>query len=324
MAIRRDNNSTDNPSDRNTPSMKLLFTVLLILCTGLASPVHADEVMTYRYWDWGMTPLRDDYQFAALKLALEKTIPDYGRYDIIRRQETLSRTRAQREIARGEFINIHASPLRPIITEQDRREQTEESIPIKVPLMKSLLGYRSLIIRRADYEKFNKITTADQLKGLVAGQGRGWTDITIYEHNGYAVKGEAEYFTLFSMLLAKRFDYIPLSVIEVNGALSRFEQYSDSLMVLPDVMLYYPLPTLFHVSAKHPRLAARVERGLQLAQKDGSLDALFEQYFAGEIQLMHRKNLRVFVMENPAVPTDMGLDTPLMLATDKKKKIAAP
>ncbi|WP_157671982.1 transporter substrate-binding domain-containing protein [Cellvibrio sp. PSBB006] len=298
--------------------MKSLLALLIPLMAIVAVPGYANDrdkdAMVYRYWDWGITPQRDDYQVAILKLALEKTRSTHGDYKIERKLETLSRSRAHRAIAQGEFLNIHASPLRPLLTEQDRREQMEESIPVKIPLMKSLLGYRSLIIRRRDYEQFSEITDAAKLKSLVAGQGRGWTDISIYEHNKYQVRGDAEYFTLFSMLLAGRFDYIPLSVIEVNGALSRFEQYSDSLMVLPDLMLYYPLPTLFHVSAKHPALADRLERGLTQARQDGSLDRLFEQHFSEQVQQMKSAKLRVFVLENPGVPTEMGLDQPLLLS----------
>lgn len=299
-------------------AMKSLLALLIPLMAIVAVPGYANDrdkdAMVYRYWDWGITPQRDDYQVAILKLALEKTRSTHGDYKIERKLETLSRSRAHRAIAQGEFLNIHASPLRPLLTEQDRREQMEESIPVKIPLMKSLLGYRSLIIRRRDYEQFSEITDAIQLKSLVAGQGRGWTDISIYEHNKYQVRGDAEYFTLFSMLLAGRFDYIPLSVIEVNGALSRFEQYSDSLMVLSDLMLYYPLPTLFHVSAKHPALADRLERGLTQARQDGSLDRLFEQHFSEQVQQMKSAKLRVFVLENPGVPTEMGLDQPLLLS----------
>ena len=299
-------------------AMKSLLALLIPLMAIVAVPGYANDrdkdAMVYRYWDWGITPQRDDYQVAILKLALEKTRSTHGDYKIERKLETLSRSRAHRAIAQGEFLNIHASPLRPLLTEQDRREQMEESIPVKIPLMKSLLGYRSLIIRRRDYEQFSEITDAAKLKSLVAGQGRGWTDISIYEHNTYQVRGDAEYFTLFSMLLAGRFDYIPLSVIEVNGALSRFEQYSDSLMVLPDLMLYYPLPTLFHVSAKHPALADRLEHGLTQARQDGSLDRLFEQHFSEQVQQMKSARLRVFVLENPGVPTEMGLDQPLLLS----------
>ena len=299
-------------------AMKSLLALLIPLMAIVAVPGYANDrdkdAMVYRYWDWGITPQRDDYQVAILKLALEKTRSTHGDYKIERKLETLSRSRAHRAIAQGEFLNIHASPLRPLLTEQDRREQMEESIPVKIPLMKSLLGYRSLIIRRRDYEQFSEITDAAKLKSLVAGQGRGWTDISIYEHNKYQVRGDAEYFTLFSMLLAGRFDYIPLSVIEVNGALSRFEQYSDSLMVLPDLMLYYPLPTLFHVSARHPALADRLEHGLTQARQDGSLDRLFEQNFSEQVQQMKSARLRVFVLENPGVPTEMGLDQPLLLS----------
>ena len=286
-----------------------IFLALLALC--YLSPGHAAEkVMTYRYWDWGITPERDNYQVALLTLALEKTRASDGEYKLERIQQRLSTARAHRAIAEGEQLNIHASPFQASAAESKGR------LAVQVPIMNSLLGYRRLIIRRTDLDKFSHINTPAQLQKLVAGQGHDWADVSIYRHNGYKVRDNAEYFTLFSMLQAGRFDYIPLSIIEADNALTQYQHLSNELMIVPDLMLYYPLPTFFYVSDRLPQFAARLEKGLQLSRDDGSLNALFKEHFANYLQQMNSRNLRILVLENPSVGEEMGLTNPLLIAPE--------
>ena len=57
----------------NVFAMKLLLALLISLLAHVTIPAFASDkdVMVYRYWDWGITPQRDDYQVAVLKLPLE-------------------------------------------------------------------------------------------------------------------------------------------------------------------------------------------------------------------------------------------------------------
>lgn len=292
--------------------MKLLLIACLAVCCTLADTTTADNnVAIYRYWDQGLAHQRNDYQIAVLNLALEKTVKTHGKYQIIRKVEALSRARGYREIARGNMLNIHATPAQPTAADTDGYKPTP-SIVINIPLMRGLLGYRNLIIRRTDSEKFSKIKDANQLKQLTAGHGRHWTDTSIYRHNSYKVVDDAEYPGVFAMLIAGRFDYLPLSVIEIDEALAR-SNYAEELMIVPNFIIYYPLPTIFHVSAKHPELAARLEVGLTLAKCDGSLDKLFLHHFSDEIRQLRSSTARVFILQNPNVASELGLDQPLLL-----------
>ena len=292
--------------------MKYLLILLAVAGSVFINGSYAEQKeMVYRYWDWDITPERARYQLDALNLALQKTEKDWGPYQIIRQVEKFSSLRAQRTLLEGEVFNIHASPLQPV----PETHPMYHRITIKKPLMKSLLGYRQLIIRRSDYEKFKAITSEDELKALVVGQGSDWVDLQIFRHNGYAAT-DSEYYNLFSMLLAKRYDYLSVGVIETKGALAQFAN-PDDVMVLPGLIIYYPLPTFFHVSPVYPELAARVEQGLAIATADGSLDALFKQHFAQYIQQMRADNPRVFVLENPTISAEPELNK-LSLLTPKK------
>jgi len=267
-----------------------------------ASP--AQSPMHLRYWDWGATPKRDDYQFALLTLALDKTVKDYGPYQLSRVVRSYSTSRLRREINRGEVVNVHAGPWRPLETREDKLP--ERSLRVNVSLFKDLLGYRKLLIRRADLERFKRIRQADELKKLVVGQANGWVDVDIYRHNGYAVNDTPTPASLFDMLARKRIDYIPISLTDVGTALNARPELAGELMLLPDITLHFALPIIFYVNIHEPQMAERLEKGLNLARQDGSFERLFRRSFADELQLIREGSPRRFLLSNPFVPKELA------------------
>ncbi|MBW8844101.1 MAG: hypothetical protein JF607_03885 [Burkholderiales bacterium] len=265
--------------------------------------------MEYRYWDWGSTPKRDDYQFALLTLALDKTTKDYGPYELTRVVRSYSTSRLRREINRGEVVNVHAGPWRPLETSDDKLP--ERSLRVNVPIFKDLLGYRKLLIRRDDLDRFQRIGRADDLKELVVGQANGWVDVEIYRHNGYRVNDVANPATLFDMLAKKRIDYIPISLMDVDTILASRPELAEQLMLLPDITVYFPLPIIFYVNIHEPRMAERLEAGLNLARQDGSFERLFKSSFAHELQLLRDGTHKRFVLANPFVPSELVEEKPL-------------
>ena len=290
-------------------------TTLLALATLAASALgtrhalSAPEPMVYRYWDWGKTPKRDQYQTAALTLALQKTLPTYGPFSVERVVDTMSTTRIRREIHSGKRMNVHAGPWRDL----DADDPLERAIMIGTPVLGGLLGYRRLIVRRDDLPKFQAIKTDAQLKRLVAGQGRGWVDNDVLRHNGYQVVDSGNIATLLDMLVSHRFDYLPISVVEADFLMEEHAQLVDTLALVPGLMLYYPLPVVYYVSAKAPRLAQRLETGLAMAKRDGSLDALTARYFAKEIGLVKASAGRCFTLAHPLLPKIHASEPPRLL-----------
>jgi hypothetical protein len=279
----------------------LLALASLALC---ASSAHAAApAMVYRYWDWGRTPRRDDYQVAALTLALEKTTSSHGPFSLIRVTDTMSTTRVHREIHAGQRLNVHAGPWRDVKAD----EPQERGIMIDTPILSGLLGYRFLLVRKGELPAFKAITEAAQLKRLVAGMGRGWVDATILRHNGYKVEDSGNVATLVDMLVNKRFDYLPLSATEAGSMLT------PELALVPDLVMYYPLPSFFYVSASEPRLAARLAKGMAMAKRDGSLDELTARHFQREIKQLKSSTMRCLVLANPTLPKAYAAEPPLLL-----------
>ena len=52
-------------------------------------------------------------------------------------------------------------------------------LPIRIPILKGLLGHRIFIIKKENQSRFNNIKTLADLKKLTAGQGTKWGDTKI-------------------------------------------------------------------------------------------------------------------------------------------------
>jgi ABC-type amino acid transport substrate-binding protein len=290
--------------------MTRFFFVILLLCSPLVE--SKTTPMVYRYWDLGVSQNRDQYQFELLRMALEKTRATHGDYELVRADKKIGSLRASREVSRGDLINIEATPN--WTTEQVPSElRHDKRIAVKIPLLHDLLGYRRLVIRKSDVRKFAAISQSSELQALVAGQGKDWEDAFIYRANGYKVNAAADYPNLFSMLVAGRFDYIPLSVIEVDSLITQFGKHSFDITIAPNILIYYPFPVLFQVSINQPELAERVEKGLMHAKQDGSMDRLFESYFSADLAELRASKNRVFILENKRVPEELRMVKPGLL-----------
>lgn len=288
-------------------------TIILACLCMLSFSIYADDKKidyVYHYWDLRASDKRDEYQYRLLELALGKTIRTHGKYELTKNNEKYTSLRSHRELERGEAINIIALPT-PSWPAQDG--DTNAPFTVKKPLLNGLLGYRKLVVRRSDLQKFEHINSVAELQRLVAGQGRDWEDVNIYRYNNFTVVDNADYFNLFAMLAAGRFDYIPLSVIEVDNIMVRFAKYSKDFVVVPNLIIYYPFPVLYTISSRHPELVERLTQGLNSAQADNSFNQLFESFFGDDLTTLKVQNLKVFILKSPKVPTSLGLDKPVLL-----------
>ena len=288
-------------------SVYLTFVCIAVITTSLfcGQALAVEEVMIYKLW--GGLEGRHAYQVELFKLAMQKTEMDYPAYTLTYYNQRLGSLRGRREIARGELINVYIAPPRPADGPLE-----SQIISIPVPLLKGLLGYRKLIVRTKDIQLFEKIENDEQLKAFQVGQARGWPDVEVYRHNGYPIIDSGAFGDLFLMLEQKRFDYLPLGIMEVERALSSYSAKSDSLSILSNIYIYYPHPAIFHLSAKQPRLAERLEAGLRLSMEDGSMDRLFASHFATYLKELSERTGPLIVLGNPNLDSDMGLSEPLL------------
>lgn len=273
-------------------------TVLLGMALCLASTlVLADTLRHPRAEATG--DVRNAYFRAVLELALDKTL-DLGNWQLAEAAEPMQQSRALQLLSEGQELDIVWS-----MTSSAREAQNR---PIRIPLLKGLMGYRLLLIRSEDQSWFHNVQTLDQLRELRAGQGHDWPDTEILRANGLSVETSADYDSLFLMLQRGRFDYMPRAINEPWAEIAA--RPTLGLTVEENLMLYYPTAVYFFVQRDNTALEKRLELGLRRAIADGSFDTLFRQHpinahAFGKAGILKRRVIR---LRNPLLPAATPLD----------------
>ncbi|MEC9275187.1 MAG: hypothetical protein VYC18_02555, partial [Pseudomonadota bacterium] len=206
------------------------------------------------------------YYSALLKLALSKTEDPIKPTYLVESSGNLVQERVLRQLNQEGGIDVFWT-----VTSKLREQQ---AIPVRVPLLNGIMGYRVSLIRQNTLREFNNVRSAPDLKRFVAGQGHDWPDFQILEHNGFTTLGTSNYDIIIELLKAGRIDYFPRAAHE---AVVEAKSLNDpDIIIEPSVLLYYPSYMFFFVSQSKPELAQRIERGLNIARQDGSFAALFE------------------------------------------------
>jgi len=258
----------------------------------MVQSAHA-QVTEVKYYSRGNSPGLWPYQNALLLLALEKTRKDFGDYEVTYYSDIISSSRAKIETERGKLINLHYST-------GWRGNFVNENNVIKIrhPILKGLLGMRSLVIRENDLARFRSVNKLADLRRFSAGQGSGWLDVSILEANDFKVVRSEVFANLAPMLAARRFEFVPLSVLEAQAAVDSFVVDNTKLTVSPNIALFYPLPIYLCVSKNAPELAVRLDVGVARVIQDGSLDKLFDAHFSFVAEVMKNRELRTFLLRN--------------------------
>ncbi len=268
---------------------------LLLLWFVVGSAYAAPGVMVVRYpQSQDSQDTRSRYAVQLLQLALDKTVPEYGAYKLKPVQGFRIQSRNIAQLARGEDLDVLWTMTSP------KREALLQ--PIRIPILKGLMGYRLLLIRQIDAPQFAQINTLDELQNYVAGQGHDWPDTRILQANQIAVRTSTNYDALFRQLEAGRFDFMPRGFNEPFAELAAHP--SLHLMVEPHLALFYPTAEYFFVNKHNDKLASRLRAGLLKAIDDGSFDALFLQ-FPTNARAFSKADLQsrtIITLRNPMLP----------------------
>jgi hypothetical protein len=231
---------------------------------------------------------RGNYYVSLLKLALGKAD---GHFVVQPSADPSVAMRAFANMGAGRGIDVMWSPT--------GIELERDYLPVRIPLDKGLLGWRIFLIGEADRGLFEGVHSLEQLKALPAGQVGEWIDTAILRANGLPVVTATRYESLFKMLAAQRFRYLPRGIGEIAGEVRHYG--SLGLSVEPHLALHYPMCTFFFVSRQNAELARHIEQGLRRAQKDGAFEQLFRQFYGPAVQAAKLDKRQVFELDNPTV-----------------------
>lgn len=274
---------------RNTRQLiQHLSLSVLLLCCLFSTYAHAGgEPLIINYpGPEDSADQRGNYYVRLLDMALSKT---GVAYKLKPYTTVISGARVVERLADQQDINISWA--------LDGPSWEKNLLTVRVPLDKGILGWRLLLINERDEKAFAQIHTLDELRAHAAGQQRDWADVSILRTNGLNVVGTAVYESMFQMLEANRFDYFPRGIGEIWSEAERSKPMH--IEVEPTIALHYPVQTYFFVSKNNPQLHDLVERGLRAAIKDGSFDALFEQFNGESIRKARLDKRRVFELKLP-------------------------
>ncbi|MFT7562107.1 MAG: ABC-type amino acid transport substrate-binding protein [Flavobacteriales bacterium] len=249
----------------------------------------------------GWSPAMRAYHHDVLEAMLESTREEFGGYQIEVFDRHVSVNRVRKEIADGQRAHLDFSGM--TLTDAYIRANTEH---FRIPMYQGILGLRKLIIRNDDQQTFSDLRSNESFLKLTAGQGTNWQDVAIYRASGVEVVESPVYENLFPMLDAKRFDYLPLSIVEVSDALKSEADVSYNLAIHETVFIYYPIPFFLNISKNKPELVKRLQQGVVNLKKLKTFRKIFHEHFGASIETLNPGNAKVFVMNNPSVSASVS------------------
>lgn len=228
----------------------------ITLCFIFAFNANSENIVINKVNDARAELIKD-----VLTLAFAKSSPNIKLAEL---PEKMPFSRLKQEMDMGNVDVIWGSSGKTI---------ENELMPIRIPILKGLLGYRIFIIRTDAQDRFNGVNNLAQLQQLSAGQASYWGDTKVLKRAGLAVVTSLKYKNLIHMLEGGRFDYFPRGIHEIHSEVDN--QTELDVAMEKRLLLVYPYAMYFYVHKQNKALYDKLNRGFELAIADGSYDALF-------------------------------------------------
>jgi ABC-type amino acid transport substrate-binding protein len=280
-----------------TPWLRLTVAGLAMLPALLAhSPaaLAAELVVTYpadaTADDTGSNDLLE-----ILRLALEKTAPDFGTFLLRPAKQRMAEARYLRELQNGGAINIAWSAT--------SAEKEAALLPLRIPLRKGVLGYRVALISKENQAKISQVKSLADLKQLTIGQAADSVDVKLYQANGFTVV-TAKYDDLLKMTNAGKIDLFPRSIREGFAEQERHAKENPNLAVEKSLLIYYPWPYYFFFNKADTALHKRIDVGIRRMMRDGSFEAIFTKYNGKAIALANFNGRTIYRLKNDQLPKE--------------------
>lgn len=239
-------------------------------------------------------PTIDNQQDALIREVLHLAIKKSGRGHLYALSETSAKdaNNQKAHVLSGQMEVMWAGSQKTL--NQDLR-------PIKIPVLKGLLGHRIFIIHEEKQAVFDRIQSLEDLKHMSAGQARFASDTDILKSANMKVIDPVKRKSLLPMLEGGRFDFSPRALFD---PWSEIEQHENlPLAVEKNLMLVYPYAMYFYVAKANTELHQVIETGFRIAIEDGSFDQLFfnHELVKTAFEKSNFKSRKVFRIQNPEI-----------------------
>lgn len=269
--------------------------IIFTIWSGTVSAQETDSAPLIFTYSAGQVELGHIKRFhwKVLEAALERTRKGPVDYRLV--------AIAPMPVSRQEYELAHENPVITVGVFNSTQDRIRRLLPVRVPLDLGLLGYRVLLIRAADQDRFDKIRSLEDLKTVRFGLLPAWSDGQIMRAADLTVIDGDSYDGLFRMLSAHRFDAFSRGASEILEDFDRVKSIAPGLAIERHMLLHYPLPVYFWFARDEEgrRRADRVQAGLALMIADGSLAAMIRERYSADIVELGLAGRRVFEIPNP-------------------------
>jgi ABC-type amino acid transport substrate-binding protein len=295
-------------ASRHFPLSNYFFVRLLILLLACSAGIpfaeanpktSAPQVTNIAMWNGNKTDSRQEYEREVLSAALAATNKTHGAWNLTIDNTDYPAAEDEASVFRTKGFDIFGTVA------GNQKLANEQKILIPLPLMKGLLGYRILIVRADEREKFGAIKTAKELQKLRLGIPSTWADAELFRQNGYPVVEKGGFDEIFTRLRNKEFDYVSFGANEVDGVFAERAASAGQLVIEQSLLVYYPFPLVFYVNPKNKALAERVTQGLTRISSNGELDKIFKRYFGKGLVHLKLNERQMIKLSNPMLPSEM-------------------
>jgi len=200
-----------------------------------------------------------------------------------------SKARSIRELSIGNQIDLDWS------VSSHKREKFLRAI--KQPIYQGKIGWRVLLVRASDVEKFSEVRTVTELRRFKAVQRYDWEDYDVFIENKLPVEGSLTFKKMSLAVANNGADYFPRSILEIARE-AKLEQNKD-LVVEPSLIIKYPSANYFFVRKGNEKLAKIIEQGFSAILDSGEYQQLFDEYFHDAIKGLNLNQRHVIRLVNP-------------------------
>lgn len=151
-------------------------------------------------------------------------------------------------------------------------------LKIPIPLFLGGLGIRGSIVKSEFLPTFEAVRNIRDLQKYIACQGRHWPDADKLSKAGLQVFRVGHFDAMLKMIDLGRCDYLPLSIFEGEGELSKVLHLYPNLKFTTKVLFEYEQNMHFYVNARNQSLAELIQTGLTTLQTNGKLRQFMEQH----------------------------------------------
>ncbi|WP_331353174.1 hypothetical protein [Cellvibrio sp. UBA7671] len=283
----------ESSRSRALRNLMMLFALCILAsdCAAQTSPL-TPLIVTHKLPELNSAE-RVLHEVEVLKLALDKTIAEFGPYEL-HGIPPMNRARTLVALSHNVYPNLILQ-----MSYEDELAEQEKLAFIPFPLDRGALSYRICFMRDSLNATARSVTRLDQLKDYHFGIGIGWADGKILRHNDLQVIESNSVVSLFRMTKAGRVDFF------CRGASEFFYEQQDpnSLGLTSDthLALYYPLPKFFFAHKDSQAALHRVQKGLEIAYNDGSFNELWSKRHMHTLTRAQLKQRNLIKLENPLI-----------------------